>query len=99
MYGKRPKIRFYHGFSKAGFGHASLFFLSPWTLKIEYTLNKIKDIETFGAIKLGSNAFITAPGRYRKVGEKWMKDSIKFAGRIHHPGKSRPKKTKKVRSH
>ena len=25
MYGKPPKIRFDHGFSKAGFGHASLF--------------------------------------------------------------------------
>ena len=24
MYGKQPKIRFFHGFSKAGFGHASL---------------------------------------------------------------------------
>ena len=24
MYGKPPKIKFFHGFSKAGFGHASL---------------------------------------------------------------------------
>ena len=27
--GKPPKIRFVHGFSKAGFGHASLFLKSP----------------------------------------------------------------------
>ena len=29
MYGKPPKIRFDHGFSKAGFGHASLFLKNP----------------------------------------------------------------------
>ena len=27
-------------------------------------------LENFGAKKLGSNAFITGPGRYRKVEEK-----------------------------
>ena len=29
MYGKPPKIRFDHGFSKAGFGHASRFLKNP----------------------------------------------------------------------
>ena len=29
MYGKPPKIRLFHGFSKAGFGHASLFLKKP----------------------------------------------------------------------
>ena len=32
MYGKPPKNRFFHGFSKAGFGHASLFLKNPCNL-------------------------------------------------------------------
>ena len=33
MYGKPPKLSFVHGFSKAGFGHASLFLKRPCILK------------------------------------------------------------------
>ena len=38
-------------------------------------------LENFRAKKLGSNTFITGPGRYRKVEEKKRKDSEKFATR------------------
>ena len=37
--------------------------------------------EDFGAKQLGSNNLITGPGRCRKVEEKSMKHSVKFAGR------------------
>ena len=35
----------------------------------------------FGAEELRSNAFITGPGRYRKVEENYRKNSDKSAGR------------------
>ena len=38
-------------------------------------------LEKFGAKKLGSKAFITAPGRYRQVEENLRKHSDKFAAR------------------
>ena len=39
-------------------------------------------LEHFGVKKQGSNAFITGPGRYRKVEENSRKKSPKFAGCI-----------------
>ena len=38
-------------------------------------------LDNFGAKQLGSNAFITGPGRYRQVDEKLRNHSMKFASR------------------
>ena len=38
-------------------------------------------MKTSGSKKIGSNAFIAAPGTYRKAGEVSGKNSVKFAGR------------------
>ena len=38
-------------------------------MKIQYLLKHVF-IDNFGAKQLGSNAFITGPGRYRKLGER-----------------------------
>ena len=38
-------------------------------------------LEHFGATRLGSDKFITGPGRCRKVGEKCRKSSVKVACR------------------
>ena len=36
--------------------------------------------ENFGAKKLGSNAFVTGPGRYTRIEEKHWKDSVQYPG-------------------
>ena len=41
----------------------------------------IFSLENFGAKQLGSNTFITGPGRCRKVEEVQKNHSVKFAGR------------------
>ena len=46
---------------------------------------------------MGSNAFITGPGRYRKVEEKQSNQSIKFAGRNSAAAKNYDPKTKWVK--
>ena len=38
-------------------------------------------LKTSGPKKLGSHAFITGPGRYRKLGTEKRNNSVKFAGR------------------
>ena len=43
-------------------------------------LKHIFFVNSSGIKQLGSNAFITGPGRYRKVEEKQRNDSVKFAG-------------------
>ena len=51
------------------------------------------ELEDFGAKQLGSNTFITGPGRYRKAGKKSRNDSGKFAGRNSATVKSYDQKT------
>ena len=38
-------------------------------------------MKTSGPKKIGSNALVTDPGRYKKLGEKWRKNSVRCAGR------------------
>ena len=44
-------------------------------------MSAIVFLKASGQKKAGSNAFITAPGRYRKVAEKQRKHAVNFAGR------------------
>ena len=55
----------------------------PMYLLIFYTQYSFNlfSFEHFVAKKLGSDTFITGPGRYRKVEEKQRANSVKFVGR------------------
>ena len=53
--------------------------------------------EKLSAEQIGSNAFITGPGRYRKVEEKSRKKTVKFAGRNSATLKSYDQITKYVK--